>query len=47
MEEDAIRTYQKLLAEYPNLEDLLYLLITEEQKHKTLIEKKISELRGY
>jgi len=45
-EEDAIKTYQKLLAEHPNLKDLLYLLVTEEQKHKTLIEKKIVELGG-
>jgi rubrerythrin len=43
-EEDAIKTYQNLLAGHPNLKDLLYLLITEEQKHKTLIEKKIVEL---
>jgi len=43
-EEDAIKVYQKLLAEHPNLKDLLYLLVTEEQKHKALIEKKIVEL---
>ena len=43
-EEDAIKTYQKLLVEHPNLKDLLYLLVTEEQKHKKLIEKKIVEL---
>ena len=45
-EEDAIKTYQMLLAEHPNLKDLLYLLVTEEQKHKALIEKKIVELGG-
>lgn len=44
-EEDAIKTYQKLLVEHQNLKDLLYLLLTEEQKHKILIEKKITELR--
>jgi len=43
-EKDAIKTYQDMLAGHPNLKDLLYLLITEEQKHKELIEKKISEL---
>jgi len=46
MEVDAIRIYQKLLAEHPNLKDLLYFLVTEEQKHKALIEKKIVELSG-
>ena len=45
-EEDAIKVYQKLLAEHPNLKDLLYLLVTEEQKHKALIEKKLVELGG-
>ena len=45
-EEDAIKIYQKLLAENQNLKDLLYLLVTEEQKHKKLIEKKIIELSG-
>ena len=46
-EEEAIRAYKDMLNEHPNLKDLLYLLITEEQKHKVLIEKKISELRCY
>ena len=43
-EESAIKTYQEMLANHPSLKDLLYLLLTEEQKHKALIEKKISEL---
>jgi rubrerythrin len=43
-EKDAIETYQEMLASHPNLTDLLSLLVTEEQKHKTLIEKKIAEL---
>ncbi len=42
-EKNAIETYQKMLASNPNLTDLLSLLITEEQKHKALIEKKITE----
>jgi rubrerythrin len=46
-EENAIETYQKMLAENPGLKDLLSLLITEEQKHKILIEKKIWELTQY
>ena len=44
-EQDSIRLYQKLIAEHPNLKDLGYMLLTEEQKHKALIEKKIMELR--
>lgn len=46
-EEDAIGTYQGMLAGHPNLKDLLSLLVTEEQKHKMLIEKKIGELTQY
>ena len=43
-EENAIETYQKMLAEHPNLKELLSLLVTEEQKHRLLIQKKIEEL---
>jgi rubrerythrin len=46
-EEDAIETYRKMLADFPSLKELLFLLITEEQKHKVLIEKKIKELTKY
>jgi len=43
-EQDAIETYQEMLSHHPGLAGLLSLLITEEQKHKMLIEKKILEL---
>ena len=43
-EKDAIKTYQGMLSLHPNLTELLSLLITEEQKHKILIENKIIEL---
>ena len=43
-EKDAIKTYQEMLAKHPNLAELLSFLITEEQKHKALIEAKITEL---
>ncbi|MDD5109355.1 MAG: hypothetical protein PHC29_07655 [Candidatus Omnitrophica bacterium] len=43
-EENAIETYQEMLIGHPNLMELLSLLITEEQKHKILIEQKIREL---
>jgi len=46
-EENSIETYQKMLADHPGLKELLSLLITEEQKHKILIEKKIRELTQY
>lgn len=46
-EEASIRLYQQLIREHPNLKDLLYSLLTEEQKHKKLIEGKISELNRY
>jgi len=43
-EEEAINMYQEMLIGHPQLNELLSLLITEEQKHKKLIEKKIAEL---
>jgi rubrerythrin len=43
-EEAAIKTYQEMLISYPALGELLSLLVTEEQKHKKLIEKKIADL---
>jgi len=43
-EEAAIKAYQEMLIEHPKLNELLDYLISEEQKHKKLIEKKISEL---
>lgn len=43
-EKEAIEMYQKILLQHPNLTELLSLLITEEQKHKILIENKIVEL---
>ncbi|MGA2775657.1 MAG: hypothetical protein ABSE81_06325 [Candidatus Omnitrophota bacterium] len=46
-EEDAIRVYKGLLINHPNVKELLSLLVTEEQKHKALIEKKIAELMHY
>lgn len=44
-EKDAIVRYEKLIGEYPTLKDLFYVLLTEEQKHKAWIEKKIAELK--
>ncbi len=43
-EESAIKSYQEMLISYPALQDLLSFLVTEEQKHKKLIENKIVEL---
>lgn len=44
-EKDVIVRYEKLIGEYPTLKDLFYALLTEEQKHKAWIEKKIAELK--
>jgi rubrerythrin len=46
-EQDAVKAYQGLLAQHPTLSELLSFLVTEEQKHVVMIEKKISELSGY
>jgi len=43
-EQESIKTYEKLVVGNPNLKELFYFLITEEQKHALLIEKKIAEL---
>jgi len=43
-EEAAIKAYQEMLISYPALGELLSFLVTEEQKHKKLIEKKIVDL---
>jgi len=46
-EKSSIETYQKMLVDHPGLKELLSFLITEEQKHKILIEKKIGEMTPY
>ena len=43
-EEAAIKTYQEMLISYPALGELLSFLVTKEQNHKKLIEKKIVDL---
>ena len=43
-EKDAIKVYQGMLVKHPNLTELLSFLVTEEQKHKKMIEEKIAEL---
>ena len=43
-EKGAVEAYKKLLAEHPGLKDLFCFLLNEEQKHVTMIEKKITEL---
>ncbi|MDD5477053.1 MAG: rubrerythrin family protein [Candidatus Omnitrophica bacterium] len=46
-ENNSIETYQKMLVDHPGLKELLSFLLTEEEKHKVLIEKKIRELTLY
>lgn len=46
-EEDAIKLYSKLSNQHSEIRDLLMQLVTEEQKHKKLIEKKMAELKKY
>ena len=46
-EEDAIRVYKGLMLEHPSLRELLSFLVTEEQKHRAMIEKRIAELTSY
>ncbi len=43
-EEEAIKVYQGMIVTNPRVKDLLYELVTEEQKHKKMLEKRIAEL---
>lgn len=43
-EQSAIVFYERLAMRYSGIKDLLSFLLTEEQKHKQMIEKKIAEL---
>lgn len=42
----SIKFYDGLYQRHTQLKDILLFLITEEQKHRELIEKKIRELAG-
>ena len=46
-EEQAIKFYQDLSTKHPAIQELLSFLTTEEQKHKKMLEEKISELTKY
>lgn len=46
-EKASIELYTKLSIQHKVIKDLLIFLINEEQKHKKLIEEKISEMLRY
>ncbi|HNX82154.1 MAG TPA: hypothetical protein PKL77_08430 [Candidatus Omnitrophota bacterium] len=46
-EDASIKLYTKLISQHPNLKELLYFLVSEEEKHKDLINKKIEELKRF
>jgi len=43
-EKEAVETYKQFSIKHTAMRDLFEFLMTEEQKHVSLIEKKISEL---
>jgi rubrerythrin len=43
----AIALYQQLGVEHPSLQEVFSFLIDEEQKHKKMLENKITELTKY
>jgi rubrerythrin len=43
----SIELYEKFMRDFPVARDTFSFLMGEEEKHKQLIEKKISELRKY
>ncbi|HTY45793.1 MAG TPA: ferritin family protein [Patescibacteria group bacterium] len=43
-EESSIQMYENLSRQHPAIKELLLFLLVEEQKHKQLIAKKISEI---
>jgi rubrerythrin len=46
-EKTSIELYSKLAASHVEIKDLLYALLTEEEKHKKMIEQKITEITKY
>ncbi|MFC1709036.1 hypothetical protein ACFL2J_03120 [Candidatus Omnitrophota bacterium] len=46
-EEEALALYKKFYLEFPTAKDTFLFLSNEEEKHKILIKKKISELKSY
>ena len=45
-EKEAVALYQKFYAQFPAAKDIFLFLLNEEQKHQSLIEKKIAELKS-
>ncbi len=46
-EKASIALYAKLANEHPAVKELLFMLLNEEEKHKKLIETKITEITKY
>ncbi|MFC1666303.1 hypothetical protein ACFL0P_00335 [Candidatus Omnitrophota bacterium] len=46
-EKQAIEMYRDFSVKYPAAKDTFTFLVVEEEKHKNLLEKKISELTRY
>jgi len=44
---ETAQLYEKYAAEFPVAKEIFTFLLTEEQKHKKLIENKIAELTKY
>jgi rubrerythrin len=42
---EAADRYRELAQNFPEIKDLAYMLLNEEEKHKQMIEKKIVELQ--
>ena len=42
---EAADRYRKLALEFPEIKELAYMLLNEEEKHRQIIEKKIVELQ--
>lgn len=45
-EVEAKELYQRLSAEHSQLKDMFLFLVNEEEKHKKLLEEKISKIKG-
>jgi rubrerythrin len=43
-EKEAVAVYGKLSIDHPNLKELFYFLMNEEEKHAAMIQRKIDEL---
>lgn len=46
-ENESIEAYRAFLVQFPATKDIFQFLLNEEEKHKQMIQKKITEIKSY